>query len=87
MRDPSESMSAKIFSNAFSNATSFCNSVDDGVKAVSKSNASFRTGSRISSRTFTSLDIPSGAVKIHSCVLSGLAVEIREINWSVYNRE
>lgn len=39
-----------------------------------------RTGSRASPSTLTNLDIPRGAVKIHSCVLSGRALEMCVIN-------
>lgn len=43
-------------------------------------NAPLRTGSRASLRTLTKRDIPNGAVKIHSWVLSGRALDICDIN-------
>jgi hypothetical protein len=39
-----------------------------------------RTASRLSSRTATNLDTPKGAVYTHSCVRSGLADEMADIN-------
>lgn len=41
-----------------------------------------RIASLLSSRTATSLEMPRGAVKTHSWVLSGLAEEIADINCS-----
>jgi hypothetical protein len=40
----------------------------------------FLTGSLVSVSTFTSLEIPNGAVKMHSCVRSGLALQMWDIN-------
>lgn len=40
----------------------------------------FRTGSLTSVSTLTNFEIPNGAVKMHSCVRSGRALQIWEIN-------
>lgn len=100
-KDPSACMRSNIRSKAFSNATSFCNSDDDGVSAMRRSRAStwnhqsflllsfvsknfwflpLRTGSRTSESTATSLEMPNGAVKIHSWDRSGRAADIADIN-------
>ncbi|KAE8335478.1 hypothetical protein BDV24DRAFT_143762 [Aspergillus arachidicola] len=75
-KEPSFSIRVNRRSNAFSKATSFCNSSEAGVRAMRSSKASLRTGSRASPRALTSLGMPNGAVRIHSCVLSGRALEI-----------
>jgi hypothetical protein len=40
-----------------------------------------RTGSLASVSVLTSLEIPNGAVKMHSCVRSGRALQMCDINW------
>jgi len=41
----------------------------------------------VSVSTLTSLEMPNGAVNIHSCVRSGLALLMWDINCREYSRE
>lgn len=81
-KEPSSFIRLNTRSNAFSNATSFCNSVDDCVRSPSSNNPAFRITSRLSSNVATSLEVPNAAPKTHSCVRSGREVYMHVISFS-----